>query len=80
MEIKWESPSPIDKSETKKSKFIQAGMDNPNQWFVYHEGPRHRPAPAPMNGSMWARAYRREQVNGKTVYRTYVMYKGLLEG
>jgi diadenosine tetraphosphatase ApaH/serine/threonine PP2A family protein phosphatase len=76
MEIQWESPSPIEKKMTKKSLFVQAGMARPNEWFVFHEGHRHRPAPSPMSGSLWARAYRRSQVDGKTVYRTYVMYKG----
>jgi len=78
MEIKWESPTPTKRKPTKKDEFVQAGMSNPDKWFVYHEGPRHRPAPFPMNGSLWGRAYRREVVDGKMVYRTYVMYKGLL--
>ena len=75
MEIKWETPAPVKRKSSKKEEFVQAGMANPGKWFVYHEGNRHRPAPFPMHSSLWERAYRRELVDGKTVYRTYVMYK-----
>ena len=79
MEPKWEAPAPVSNKRRRSERvqaLIDAGVNNPNQWFVLYEGVKARPAHRPFNGPQWERAYRKVYINDQTVQRTYVRYIG----
>jgi hypothetical protein len=78
MEMIWKDP-PVHqrvKGVSKKDELANTAIQNPERWFILHEGAKVRPASRPFNGSLWERAYRTEIVDGVKIHRTYVRYIG----